>query len=211
MCQPDRHEMVLSATDAFTLTTNTISRDTDTDIQTEISLVEAKIRSASGLGLYSISYNAKIIGNPEVDPRIYTTLPPTQITFYNLLISAGYSVTIDPASGYWNISWSTIGNDAFVKVYSFRTTYNPTSFADQVITVIKNFFLSLHPVVHSTVKYNGFIDETGFGGVSSTFYEFTIVVDQQDNFDNSTNLKLDIVSQGLGFDNGNCAVYRIVS
>jgi hypothetical protein len=182
--------MVFQAADASVLTVNTISDNNAADVKLELTLAENKIRLAAGSELYQVIYNATIIGNPSANPQITSNLTENQLSFYNLLINSGYLVTLDVSSGYWKISWAPQGPETLVKVYSFRTTVVPGPVYLDTIAAIEAYFLSLSPTAHSIGVTNSDISETDFGGVSSTFYEYTIVVDQGiDNTDHSTGVK----------------------
>jgi hypothetical protein len=201
--------MVVPASDVLIITNNTLVSTSADDVQLEVSLAEGRIRGAAGLGLFSTTYNATILGNPQVDPRTNTELPPNQLQFFQLFIEAGYTVSVDTATGYWLLSWGAAGPESLVQIYTFRTTFNPSSIISQTKVAIENFFAALRPTVHSTVTYNAFIDEAGFGGTTSTYYEFTIITDQQDPTDLSSGLETTIQIQGLGFTSLNSAVYRL--
>jgi hypothetical protein len=203
--------MVFLASDAVTLTTNSISNINATDVQLELSLAETKIRQAAADELYRLLYNATIIGNPRANPRITSTLSANQLSFYNLLINAGYIVGLDLPSGYWLINWEPAGPESLVRVYSFRTIVAPGAVSVQTLAAITAYFAALHPVAHTVAVTNGFINETDFGGSSSTFYEYTIVADQgSDVTDYSAGLKANLITQGLGYNSGNCNSYRLI-
>lgn len=201
--------MVLPAASALTLTTNAISATNAADVQQEVTNAETKIRQAAALGVYEIDYNASIVGNPAIDPRLYTSdLPTNQQAFYNAFVNAGYIVGLDTLTGFWSISWANMGPEHNVLVYSFRTTFNPSSVTSQTITAIENFFAALVPIVYTDIAYNGFINESGFGGTTSTFYEFTIIAGQDsDRTSHATALAGFLTTQGLGYTNVNSAVY----
>lgn len=204
--------MVLSAADALTLTTNFVSTNNSLDLQTEVSLAEDRIRQATSLGLSEITYDATIIGNPQLDPRATSDLPQLQLDFFNVFSTASYVVGLDTASGRWFFSWSPSGAETQVSIYSFRTSFDPTAIVNTTTTVIQAYFESIRPIMHSTVSYNGFIDEAGFGGTTSTYWEFTIIVDQTEDLTNhAVNLKASIVAQGLGYTTNNCNVYQLVA
>jgi hypothetical protein len=203
--------MVLPALDALTLTNSSLIKNSTTDLQTEVGLAETRIRTAAGLGLYALVYNATIIGNPAVDPRTTNDLPPNQLNFYNAFAESGYIVGLETATGYWSLAWASQGAEHLVTIYSFRTSYNPASIVNQTITTIMTFFEAQIPIVHVNVDYNGFIDQTSFGGVSSTYYEFTIVADQETDTHNfSSTLKTYITTQSFGYTDSNCNVYQMV-
>jgi hypothetical protein len=202
--------MVMSATEALNLTTTTVVNNNTSDIKVEVSLAEATIRRAAGLGLFSTTYNARIIGNPAIDPQTTTDLPPNQLEFFELFTEVGYIVTLDNTSGRWLFSWNADGAEAHVAIYSFRTTFDPSAIITSTTNVIQSFFAELRPIVYSTVTFNGDIDEAAIGGTASVFYEFTIVCDQgSDTTNHSAALKTRIVQQGLGYTTNNCFVYNI--
>lgn len=204
--------MVLPASEALSLTNNAITNINDSDVQTEVGLAEAKIRAASGVGLFNISYNATIIGNPPVDPRTTADLTLTQQSFYNNFINAGYTVGIDIETGYWSIAWASTGAETAVVIYSFRTSFDPTAIITTTINAFVAYFQAQIPIVHATASYNGSIDETAFGGTSSVYYEFTIVANQDlETTNHSAALKTHLIQQGIGYTTGNCAVFQMVS
>lgn len=198
------------ALDAFTYTNTTIIANAAFAVQREIGNCEEKIRAATGLGFFDITYNATILGNPKGVPQHANNLSDNQLTFYNLLINAGYLVDLDIDTGRWLIKWSPTGPEAQVNVYSFRTTVVPTGISDQTKITIENYFLALIPTVHSLVTLNNTLNEAAFGGSGTTFYEYTIIVDQAfDSTDFSAILKAVLLAQSLGYESGNCAVYKI--
>jgi hypothetical protein len=201
--------MVLPASEATSLTTTAVAEHSGTDLQTEVSLAEAQIRSAASFGLYSTAYNATTIGNPKVlQPD---ALSSVQLAFYNAFIDAGFRISLDPETGYWLISWETQGAESQVAIYSFRTSIDPTAVVDLTTQVIQDFFLGLRPPVLVSIAYNGFLDEADFGATSSLYYEFTVVANQgSDNTNNADALRNALIIQGLGYTIDNCRVYRIV-
>jgi hypothetical protein len=203
--------MVFPASSATTFTNNNIALTASNDVQLEINGVEEQIRFATGIGAFEILYNASTIGNPKGPPQVESNLTPNQETFYTLLINAGYVVTFDSGTGRWKVSWAVAGPEALVNVYSFRTTLAPGGIFTNTINAIEVFFAGLTPVVHSVAVTNGDIDETTFGASADTFYEYTIVVDQEFNTtDYSSALKTYVVSQGLGYLTGNCNVFKMI-
>lgn len=203
--------MVLPAAAALTLTNTAITYTDDSEIQVEVSRAEIQVEKAVGKGTFAITYNANIIGNPVIDPRIFTAdLPPLQQRFYNTFVESGYIVGLDPLTGYWSINWAPSGPEAQVLVYSLRTSFNPVAVVDRTIASLKVFFEGLVPVVYTDIAYNGNIDETTFGGAASTYYEFTIIAGQDsDRTDHSTLVEGFITTQGLGFNSGNSKVYLL--
>lgn len=203
--------MVFPASQAQNLTDNAISSTNSREVQLEITLCEQQIRTATGLGLFHIIYNAKILGNPKGPPQISNNLSDNQEDFYNLLIHAGYVVTFDSPTGRWNISWAPVGPETLVAVYSFRTTVVPGAIYALTIAAIESFFTNQIPTIKSVVVIDGDIHESDFGGTDSVFYEYTAVVDQEfDNTDNSSPLAEFVISQGLGYNSGNCAAYKLI-
>lgn len=203
--------MVFRATDAATLTSNTITSVNATDVQLEITLSENKIRLAAANELYSITYDATIIGNPAGNPQIATNLSPNQQSFYSLLIGAAYKVSIDLLTGRWLISWSPQGPETEVQVYSFRTIVAPGAIFTNTKNAMIAYFASLSPIAHCIAVVNGDISETAFGGVNSVFYEYTATVDQGvDQTDHSAGLTAYVIAQGLGYNSGNCASFKLI-
>jgi hypothetical protein len=203
--------MVLPAASAQTLSATAIINTNNADLQLEVSLAENKITAATAHGAYQVLYNAQVIGNPAIDPRLFTNdLPINQKDFYNAFIGAGYIVGLDANTGFWSITWAPSGPETMVIVYSFRTTLNPSSpnIVPQTMAAIEAYFNTLTPVVHVYTSYDGFINETGFGGTTSTFYEFTIIAGQYtDRTDHSANVAGFLYTQGLGYNSGNANCY----
>ena len=203
--------MVLPATDALTLSNNAIIKNDKTDLQTEISITENRIRTATSFGLYSLIYNATIIGNPAVDPRTQD-LPSNQRNYYDAFVNVGYIVGVDQVTGYWSLNWESQGAETLVAIYSFKTTFNPSSIITQTIDLVDSFFYAQRPVIHVQTTYSGDIDESAFGGSSTIYYEFTIVADQETDTSNfSATLKTYLVTQGIGYTDQNCNVYQMVA
>ena len=203
--------MVFPANQAQTLTTNTIANTSNDDIQLELTLCEQQIRNATGLGLYKLLYNAKILGNPKGPPQEANNLSDNQEAFYDLLINAGYVVSLDTGSGRWDINWAARGPETLVAVYSFRTTVIPGAIYVQTINAIAAFFSGQIPTMKSVVNVIGDINESDFNGTDSVFYEYTAVVDQEfDDTDYSSPLAGFLTTQGLGYDGSNCAAYKLV-
>jgi hypothetical protein len=204
--------LVFPALQAQLLTSNSTTFANESDVQLELTLAENQIQVAGSLGQYFVLYNATIIGNPLGDPNIPSNLTVNQQTFYNLFINAGYQVYLDFTTGWWNFTWALTGPEATIVVYTFRTTFVPTSIINTTISTIEAYFASLIPIVHTTTTYNGFINEAGFGGATSTYYEFTIAANQgTDTTDHSVALKAFILIQGLGYNSGNCNAYQLIA
>lgn len=203
--------MVLSANTAATLTSNALATRSEELVAQEIANAEARIRAAAGLGATKINFNATLIGNPIGDPQISTNLATeNQIDFRDAFNSAGYMVSRDPDTGYWVLDWTVLGIETQVNLYTFRTTLAPGAISAQTITAIGNFFTSLVPVAHANAVSNNNIDETQFGAPASTFYEYSIVVDQSTSADHSSALKAAVIAAGLGYNSGNCNVYKLI-
>jgi len=208
--------MVFPASQAKIFTDQTIASVADTAVQTEISLLEQKIRAATSQSLYEITYNAKLIGNPNGPPQDSNNLTENQETFYTLLVQAGYLVNRDIGTGRWLINWAPVGPETLVNIYSFRTSVLPGAIYVQTEAAIQAFFENQTPTIHSvvTIVQDGSgnqIQQSDFGATDSTFYEYTIVVDQQyDTTDYSAALKGYMTTQGLGYNTSNCAAYKIV-
>lgn len=203
--------MVFQALDAASLTSNTINNVNTADVQLEITLAENKIRLAAANELYSVRFDATILGNPQANPQIADNLTDNQRAFYDLLVGAGYVVSRDLETGWWLISWSPQGPETQVRIYTFRTIVAPGAIYTNTINAITAYFAALTPVVHAVVEADGFLDEADFGGTTSTFYEYTVIVDQgASTTDHSANVKSAVILQVSDYNTGNCQVYRLV-
>lgn len=201
--------MVFRASDAQVLTTNAITNLENSEIQQEVTLAEQQIRNATALGLYKIDYNATIIGNPKGPPAVAANVTDLQQTFYNLFIDAGYIVGFD--GGRWLFNWASAGPESRVYVYSFRTTQEPGPVHDDTIAAIHDFFTALVPTVNTVTTVNNGIDLTVIGAADSTFYEYTIVADQEnDDLDHSDDLTAFVIQQGIGYNSDNCHTYKMI-
>lgn len=201
--------MVFRASDAQILTSNAITNLENNEIQQEVTLAEQQIRNATALGLYQINYNATIIGNPKGPPAVSSNVTDLQQTFYNLFIDAGYIVGF--SGGRWLFNWASAGPESRVYVYSFRTTQAPGSVYLDTEAAIHSFFAALIPTVNTTTTVNNGIDLTVIGAADSTFYEYTIIADQEnDDLDHSDDLTAFLISQGIGYESGNCHTYKMV-
>jgi hypothetical protein len=191
--------MVLPAESALTYTVQAIAATNNSDLSTEVSFAEIKIRAATALGVYVISYNANIVGNPALDPRIFTAdLPILQQNFYNAFIDAGYIVGLDTLTGYWSINWAASGPETQVLVYSLRTMFDPTTIITQTTNAIMSYFGSLLPVVYTYTTYNG---------QTATFYEFTVIAGQDsDRTNHAANLLGFLTTRNIGYTDGNLDV-----
>jgi hypothetical protein len=208
--------MVFPASQAKIFTDQNIIATAASQVQIEITLCEQKIRFATRQNLYEILYDAKTIGNPKGPPQDPSNLTDNQETFYTLLVNVGYVVGRDTGTGRWSISWAPVGPESLVNVYSFRTSVLPGAIYLQTIAAIQSFFSGQTPTIHSvvTVVQDGSgnqIQQSDFGATDSTFYEYTAVVDQEfDTTDYSASLKIHLTAQGLGYNTGNCQVYKII-
>lgn len=191
--------MALSAQLANQLTNDSAQRNLDRDVRDEITLAESQIRQRAGLGLFTLSFNARIIGNPIGNPQNDDALTERQIDFREHFIDLGYLVSIDPQNGNWFLNWEDVGAESKVSVYSIRTTVTPGAISQQTIDVIDNFFDGLTPSATSKTEFTGDLDETLFGATTSNFYEYTSVVEQQDDTDHSSGVLDALRASGLGY------------
>ena len=165
------------------------------------------MRQRIGQEFYTLSYNATIIGNPSGDPSDDSNLTLTQIAFRDHWTNDGYKVGISPQAGWWLLNWANIGAEILTSLYSIRTTVTPGAVEQATITTINNFFDSLPLRATSRTSLvpfgGGDIDENEFGAPSSTFYEYTALVNQQDEADNSDALQTALRASGLGYVDDN--------
>jgi len=209
--------MVFSAIDANVFTTNAITIQSNNDLQREIDLTERTIRNAATRQLFTVAYDARIIGNPFKDPQDDDALTALQISYRDALVDAGYLVTLHAETGFWGISWDETGVESLVSVYSIRTTVLPGAISAQTIVTIDTFFEALFPTVSSTTSLldvgpGSDTDEGDFGATDSEFYEYIAVVRQQDQtLDHSTALRTALTQSGLGYDSAptNVFVYKV--
>lgn len=199
--------MTLTANQANQITQDTIVKNTDNELTTELQLAERQIRDRIRGEFFTLTYNATIVGNPTGDPADDDNLTPTQILFRDHWTGDGYKVGIEPQTGYWLLNWSDVGTEVLTVLYSVRTTVTPGAVAQQTIDTIDNFFDSLALRATSRTSLvpfgGGDIDENDFGAPSSTFYEYTSLVNQQDDADNSEGLKTALRASGLGYVDDN--------
>ena len=71
--------MVLSASQANSLTQSSIQITEEQQLNQELANAEARIRQAAGLGRFKLGFNALIIGNPVDDPQVDANLTALQI------------------------------------------------------------------------------------------------------------------------------------
>jgi len=211
--------MVLTASDANIFTTNSININNNIDLQHEVDLTERSIRNAASLKKYSIEFNATVIGNPISDPMTDTSLTSLQIAYRDAFVSAGYSVTVNSVSGFWELSWTSSKIESTVSIYSIRTTVTPGAVSAATITEINNFFTNQPTSNFSKTVLiatnGGDILESDIGAANSVFYEYTIIVDQQDKtIDFTSSLVTAMTGAGtigasLGYTTTNFAIYKI--
>jgi len=209
--------MTILAQTTYNSTTAAIATQNAQLLSSEMTLCEGFIGNAVNKGLFYIVYNSILCGNPlnngssVISPSVLT---PLQQAFYNSLITAGYIVTLDSPSGFWNISWNETGFETLTTVYSLRTTLTPGAIAATTITAINTFFKTQIPVVTSRAQLldlgaGGVMDETTFGATASTFYEYSIVVSQMNAINYAIALKAYLIAENIGYVTGNCMVYKI--
>jgi len=197
--------MTLPASQANQFTNDSITLISDRKVGDEIQTAEGQVRNMAGSGRFTLSYNARIIGNPAGDPQT-TTLSDDQQLFLDHFTDLGYFVGIDPRNGNWFLDWATVGVEVLTSVYSVRTTVAPGAVSAQTIVAIDTFFAGLIPAVTSRTvlvdkdpTVGGDIPESDFGAPDSVFYEYWAVVTQQDSQNHSTDLKTALRASGLGY------------
>jgi len=199
--------MTLTANQANQYTMDTIVTNANSELTTELQFAERQIRDRIRAELFTLDFNATIIGNPTDDPSDSTNLTPLQLAFRDHFTGDGYKVGRNPQSGFWVLNWSDVGAEILTSLYSIRTTVTPGAIAQQTIDSINNFFDSLALRATSRTSLipfgGGDINENDFGAPSSTFYEYTALVNQQDDADNSTALKTALRASGLGYVDDN--------
>ena len=209
--------MVLSSSAARNLTNNAITFQNNRDVQQEVNLAEQAVRNATNRQLFRVAYNAFTIGNPVEDPQDNDALTANQIAFRDNFVNAGYVVGRDSETGFWLLSWETVGAESLVNVYSVRTIVTPGTVETQTIAAIDNFFETLTPVVQArSVLVNpassgGDVNEADFGATASVFYEYVAVVEQSDDTDHSVGLRTNLIAAGLGYVDvpSNIQVYKV--
>jgi len=199
--------MTLTANQSNQITKDTILRNTDSELTTELQLAEQQIRQRIRGEFFTLDYNATIVGNPTGDPADDDNLTPLQLLFRDHWTDDGYKIGVSPQTGFWIINWSEVGAEVLTVLYSVRTTVTPGAVEQQTIDSIDNYFntLALRATSRtSLVPFNGGdINENDFGAPSSTFYEYTSLVNQQDATDNSAGLKTALRASGLGYVDDN--------
>ena len=199
--------MTLTANQANQITEDMIVKNTNSELTTELQLTERQIRNRIRGEFFTLEYNATIVGNPSGDPSDDDNLTPLQILFRDHWTGDGYKVSVGPQTGLWILNWSEVGAEILTVLYSIRTTVTPGAIEQQTIDSIDNYFttLALRATSRtSLVPFNGGdINENDFGAPSSTFYEYTSLVNQQDATDNSEGLKTYLRASGLGYVDDN--------
>lgn len=199
--------MTLTANQANQITQDTIVNNTNSELTSELQLAERQIRERIRGEFFTLDYNATIIGNPSGDPSDDDNLDPTQILFRDHWTGDGYKVGISPQTGFWILNWSDVGAEVLTVLYSIRTTVTPGAVEQQTINSIDNYFDTLALRATSRTSLipfgGGDINENDFGAPSSTFYEYTSLVNQQDDTDNSVGLKTALRASGLGYVDDN--------
>lgn len=206
--------MVMSASQAQSFTFTAKENNSNRDVQNELKRTNSAIQSATGKELFEIIYNARIVGNPFDDPQDDSNLTDVQIEYRDELVDAGYKVSREKDTGYWFISWSILGPEEIITVYSARTILLPGTYATQTVDQIEEFFSGILPAV--TVKAEvvtingGDIDEGDFGATFSEFYEYVILVTQADGTDYSADLQSNLITNISSYTNANLEVYKLV-
>lgn len=210
--------MVFTATNAKTFTNTAITIQDGAALQSEVDHTERDIRNAANRQLFKVAHNATFIGNPIGDPATTSNLTPIQITYRDTFIDAGYLVYLDAVTGYWGFSWESSNVEEQVSLYSVRTIVVPGGISDSTITTIEAYFNNLIPVSFAraslaNVSPGADTDEDDFGAPISTFYEYPVLVTQQNpSEDYSAGLRAVLVGAGLGYTDtpSNVAVYKLV-
>jgi hypothetical protein len=199
--------MTLTSAQANQITFDTIAKNMELDITTELQRAEQQIRARIRSEFFTLTFNATIIGNPTGDPSDDTNVNANQKIFRDHFTADGYFVALDAATGFWRIDWKEVGAELVTQVYSIRTTVLPGTVSTQTIAVIDNFFNTLplratsRTVLADTIPTSGGdIPESDFGAPNSTFYEYLSLAQQQDAATNySTDLKTALRASGLGY------------
>ena len=198
--------MTLTASQANQLTQDSILRNSNEAVLTELQRAEQQIRQRVRAEFFNLAFNATIIGNPTNDPSVDANLSPEQIAFRDHFVNDDYIVGLDPQTGFWFLDWATVGAEVLTNVYSIRTTVAPGAISQMTIDVINNYFNTL-PIratsrtvlVDTTPTSGGDVPESDFGAPDSTFYEYLAVVEQQDDTDHTADLKTALRASGLGY------------
>ncbi len=206
--------MTIPASQALSYTTSAIERTNSAEVATEIKLTEGEIRDATSQGRFKVTHNAKIIGNPEGDPFDDSRLTLPQIDYRDSWVSAGYQVARDEDTGYWIISWETIGPEEVVTQYSIRTVLDPSTGTTEQDTIdqLELFFDGVTPSTTANafiVPINGGdIDENDFGATTSIYYEYVVLVTQSVTTDYSSDMKTSLIANVSGYSPTNLEIYK---
>lgn len=197
--------MVLTAPTANNYTILATQVQSNQTLQREVDLTERAIRNAANRQDFNVLHDARLVGNPVADPQNTALLTALQIDYRDAFVDAGYLVTLDANTGYWELSWEDQGVEGLVSVYSVRTTVIPGAIADLTIDAINGFFDAQVPVARSRaslvdVGAGADTDEQDFGAPISTFYEYIVVAQQQDaTTDFSNGIRTALTSTSLGY------------
>ena len=208
--------MVFTASQAGLYTSNSITVNENLNVQREVDLTERAIRSAARLKKYAIEFNALTIGNPIGDPMdSNTNLSSEQVAYRDAMIAAGYQLGKHGVSGYWTITWASQGIETSVNVYSVRTTVTIGPISASTITYLSDYFknqkISDYANISAITTNGGDINEADFGATASTFYEYVIVIKQQDKtVDLSTDIVGALAGSSYGYTTTNTSVYKLV-
>lgn len=208
--------MVMPSSVANSLTNTNADRNRSIQVAQEIGLLENRIRAAARVGLTSLVFDARVVGNPIDDPLVDSHLSDAQIDFRDALLGAKYRVGRDNDSGWWSINWAPTGPETQVSIYTFRTILSPGSVSTQTISLIQDYLRALSPAITAkAVQFvptgsGGNVDETLFGATASTFYEYVIIASQQNDTDHSSALKTALVAGSLGYTTNNCHVFKVI-
>lgn len=198
--------MTLNATQARNFTDFSIAQNLSTEVRGEIIQAENRIRQAASIGMFKLSYNAQVVGNPPGNPQT-STLTNAQQQFLSHFESKGYVVGVDDG-GFWLINWASAGAEVLitaVSIYSVRTTVVPGAVVSQTINVIDEFFSGRTPIVTSKtnlvdpVSSGGDIPESDFGAPDSIFYEYLVIANQPNDANHASGLKTALKASGLGY------------
>lgn len=204
--------MTIPASQAVAYTNTAIGLTASTEVSREIQLTESAIRTATRQQRFKITYNARVVGNPQGDPFDDSLLTPTQIDYRDAWVNAGYQVLQDEDTGYWIISWEPVGAESMVTQYSVRTTLNPGTVSQLTIDQLELFFDGVIPASTANAFImpinGGDIDENDFGAVVSVFYEYIVLVSQPVTTDYSTDIKTRLVANVTGYNVNNVMVYK---
>lgn len=206
--------MTIPASQALSYTNNSIERTNSAEVATEIKLTEGEIRDASSQGRFKVTHNAKLIGNPEGDPFDDSRMTDTQIAYRDSWVSAGYQVARDEDTGYWIVSWETLGPEQVVTQYSVRTILDPSGGTTEQDTIdqLNLFFDGVTPSATSDafiVPVNGGdIDESDFGAATSTYYEYIVLVTQSVTDDYSSDIETSLIANVPGYSPTNMKAYK---